>query len=474
MSRERELPPDVFISLQYGEAGAEARALRAALRTRGIITYINDSESGVNMGKEIAEELAACHLAVVMGSETYGVKGGAINSTFKEMHMIMDEKEDEFFLIKMCDQFQEASTRLQFGPAVVSHEWMRGAAMPSDLVDKIVMRLRCICGGGSGSDASASPRIVLVEQGAGAMVGGSAGAGGAAARLNALVGGGVSGSATRTDVDKQRDLRAGACEGRRAAQQATAVIKRALRNYYGSIAYRQTRKAANTVQRAIRRKLESFQVPVYLYIFAHRRYLCHIKVHANDTIGAVKRIIDECSKGKLPQQYLLTDSCRQQLVGTLGRAGLRAPAPGDPAPEITVVPRQTRKVYAQVLGNPNSIELEGLLSKPISVLKPRIMQEIQKQQDADYLYLKNAEREAEGAKQQAEKAKQQAELAAENAERASAKVMVAKRVAEEKEAVAKGFACFGVLQDGRQEQLDETSLCSTLIEHSTVTVSITR
>ena len=109
------------------------------------------------------------------------------------------------------------------------------------------------------------------------------------------------------------------------------------------------------------------------------------------------------------------------------------------------------------------------------------MQEIQKQQDADYLYLKNAEREAEEAKQQAEKAKQQAEkakqqaeLAAENAERASAKVMVAKRVAEEKEAVAKGFACFGVLQDGRQEQLDETSLCSTLIEHSTVTVSITR
>ena len=85
MSRERELPPDVFISLRYGEAGAEARALQAALRARGISAYINDSESGVNMFEEIGNKMAGCTMAVVMGSVTYGKKTDSPNSTFQQI-----------------------------------------------------------------------------------------------------------------------------------------------------------------------------------------------------------------------------------------------------------------------------------------------------------------------------------------------------------------------------------------------------
>jgi hypothetical protein len=207
MSRERELPPDVFISLRHGEAASEARALQTALRARSISTYINDSASGVNMGVEIANKLATCRLAIVMGSETYGVKTGAINSTFEQMQMIMGSKSDAFFLVKMCEEFQEPFTRMQFGPAVVYHQWMSGAPMPGDLVDKIVARLRDIIYGDSGSNCSRSgPPSLLLSLAV-------AGGGGAAAAVTAASsssgsgggGGGDDGGGTTAEIQAAID-----------------------------------------------------------------------------------------------------------------------------------------------------------------------------------------------------------------------------------------------------------------------------
>ena len=62
-----------------------------------------------------------------MGSKTYLCQGNRSSrySTFQELRFIDDERKP-FFLIKMCDKFEEAETRFRLNDSIAFIQWMPG------------------------------------------------------------------------------------------------------------------------------------------------------------------------------------------------------------------------------------------------------------------------------------------------------------------------------------------------------------
>ena len=130
---------DIFLSLRFGEAMAEAKALRQALALSGESAFICEVSAGADIKTVVIEKLVQARLVVVFGSATYGT--GTVNfSTKEEMEFFLSEK-IPFVLVKMCDVFEEPRTRFNFGPSVSYIEWLPGATMPNDLVPTVLAAL---------------------------------------------------------------------------------------------------------------------------------------------------------------------------------------------------------------------------------------------------------------------------------------------------------------------------------------------
>lgn len=130
----------VFLSLRFEEAGNEAGALKHALEERGISTFLWKDLPGEEGLPEIINAMSCCQLTVIMGSKKYGKNTNAGFSTSEELRFIQDEKKP-FFLVKMCEIFEENETRFRLNDSISFLQWLPGASMPEDLVSTIIERL---------------------------------------------------------------------------------------------------------------------------------------------------------------------------------------------------------------------------------------------------------------------------------------------------------------------------------------------
>ena len=135
----------VFISLRFSEAQSEARALQAALRSRGVGAFVCDELPSRALQQTVIDALYGCSLVVVLGTHTYGRKTSSTFSTHEELRAVIDEKLP-FFLVKMCDEFSENSTRFALPNTIAYHAWQpksmeERSLVPPELVDQIMARL---------------------------------------------------------------------------------------------------------------------------------------------------------------------------------------------------------------------------------------------------------------------------------------------------------------------------------------------
>eukprot|EP00912_Choanoflagellata_sp_UC4_P000282 UC4_evm1s179 len=138
---------DIFISLRFAESKPQANAIKKELAARGISAYVCKVESGDNIMKDIMKNLKAAKLAIIMGSRTYGAKGSSNFSTQNELEFIMNPNYGKpFYLIKMCDVFEEAMAQMLLPDSISYDVWMPGKPMPSDLIDKIVKKFKGVTG----------------------------------------------------------------------------------------------------------------------------------------------------------------------------------------------------------------------------------------------------------------------------------------------------------------------------------------
>jgi WD40 repeat protein len=138
----------LFISLRFTEAINEATALKTALEAKGISTFLCAVEPGGDICTEIVNALHACQLAIIMGTKTYGKNTRAGYSTFEELRFIINEPKP-FFLVKMCNRFEEPETRFRLDSSVSYFPWAPGHPLLADLVTKIVEKLSTVTSGSS-------------------------------------------------------------------------------------------------------------------------------------------------------------------------------------------------------------------------------------------------------------------------------------------------------------------------------------
>lgn len=139
---------DVFISLRFSEAEQEAKMLQQALNNRGKKTFICDVGPGGNLIDSIIEALTESKLTIIMGTKTYGQQGTTKFSSKQELSFIMQE-DKPFYLIKMCERFEDAKTRFYLNEDVSYQLWEPGTPMPDNLVTNIEKRLTELEGGSS-------------------------------------------------------------------------------------------------------------------------------------------------------------------------------------------------------------------------------------------------------------------------------------------------------------------------------------
>jgi CheY-like chemotaxis protein len=151
-------PGSIFISHKLGESGDEAGKLKDALLERGVAVYMRTGEDE-NMA-EIANELARCQLAIVMGTTGYGEHTKSPFSTFDELQFIQCNKPDSCYFVKMCDRFLEPVRKYRkahqrhlstttmlltaFSKGNGPVEWApgKGKRIPLGLVDDILVNLK--------------------------------------------------------------------------------------------------------------------------------------------------------------------------------------------------------------------------------------------------------------------------------------------------------------------------------------------
>ena len=133
---------DFFISFRFGEAHAEALRTKADLEAAGKTVFISDVQSGGNLEEVICEALDKCKMVIVFGTATYG-RSTTSFSTYHEINYTIDEKKP-FYLIKMCDRWEETHVRMKFGQRTMYTLWMPGDPMPNDLIANILAKLDTI------------------------------------------------------------------------------------------------------------------------------------------------------------------------------------------------------------------------------------------------------------------------------------------------------------------------------------------
>lgn len=134
------MPDQIFLSLRFTEAFAEAKALKDSLSKRGISCFLCSVEEGKNIKKEIVEAIDACELMVVLGTKTYGFDTGIGFSTYNELEFAVDEKKP-MFLVKMCERFDVAYTRFTLSRGISYYPWTPGSPLDEELVNRIEAKL---------------------------------------------------------------------------------------------------------------------------------------------------------------------------------------------------------------------------------------------------------------------------------------------------------------------------------------------
>ncbi|CAE7660400.1 NXNL2, partial [Symbiodinium microadriaticum] len=127
---------DIFFSLRFGEAMDQAVMVRKLLKEQYDINgCIIEVPPGQDIAEQVAEKLNSAKMVLIFGTETYGT--GTVNfSTKEELQFLMDEKKP-FFLIKMCEKFSVARTRLSLSNAVSYVKWNPGDPVPDNLISEI-------------------------------------------------------------------------------------------------------------------------------------------------------------------------------------------------------------------------------------------------------------------------------------------------------------------------------------------------
>jgi len=135
---------DTFISFRFGEAHAEALALKAALEARGRTVFLSNASPGSDLQEMIAHALANCKLAIILATKTYGRKTNALFCTSAEMNFIVGNDRKPYFLVRgipFGDDWAEPLTTMAFPPSIMFKLWLPGEPMPDDLVSDILARL---------------------------------------------------------------------------------------------------------------------------------------------------------------------------------------------------------------------------------------------------------------------------------------------------------------------------------------------
>ena len=101
--------------------------------------FLSNALPGTNLDVEIYDALEGCKLAVLLAGATYGAITTSF-STYHELDFVLDE-EKPFYLVKMCERWQEAHVRGKFGKRTMYKIWMPGDPMPDDLVADIAKKM---------------------------------------------------------------------------------------------------------------------------------------------------------------------------------------------------------------------------------------------------------------------------------------------------------------------------------------------
>lgn len=85
--------------------------------------------------EHVYSALDGCKVAVLLASRTYG-RSTTSFSTYHELNFVMDEKKP-FYLVKMCESWEEAHVRGKFGTRTSWRWWAPGQPMPNGIVSEI-------------------------------------------------------------------------------------------------------------------------------------------------------------------------------------------------------------------------------------------------------------------------------------------------------------------------------------------------
>ncbi|EGD82196.1 hypothetical protein PTSG_02868 [Salpingoeca rosetta] len=137
---------DIFISLRFSEARNAGKALQRALEARGLKVFLCEVPPGSNIAKVVIRALHGCRMAVILGTRTYGKETDSSFSTFDELQYIVDRRKP-FFLVKMCDDFEEPEAQFHLRSNVAYFAWTpknedTNISVPPPLVDDIVGKLK--------------------------------------------------------------------------------------------------------------------------------------------------------------------------------------------------------------------------------------------------------------------------------------------------------------------------------------------
>jgi hypothetical protein len=132
----------VFLSLRFGEAMKQGEMVKEALEKKGVTVFLCSVHAGESIVKAVTKNLYEAKLVVILGTKTYGKETESSFSTFKELTYTM-EKKKPFFLIKMCDRYEEYLADVYFDSSVAYHPWLGQdhGKLPTDLIQAILIRL---------------------------------------------------------------------------------------------------------------------------------------------------------------------------------------------------------------------------------------------------------------------------------------------------------------------------------------------
>ncbi len=117
----------------------QAREVQDLLAVRELTGVIVNELAGVNIASKVAESINDAELVLIFGTKTYGAPGTVSFSTREELQFIKQTNKP-FFLIKMCNEFEDPLTKFYLHDGIAYEAWNPNNPMPAGLIDKIVAR----------------------------------------------------------------------------------------------------------------------------------------------------------------------------------------------------------------------------------------------------------------------------------------------------------------------------------------------